>query len=165
MHSFRSAAAYCLPAGSGLTELWWLGGRLTVKVSGEQTDGRFALLELDDPRGTAPPLHIHRQEDEAFLVLQGEVDYLVGEHRYEATAGTLVFAPRGLPHSYVVRSDRALAVVTVVPAGLESFFAELGTPVVKGEPEPEPVIPDPELFARSLAPYGVEIIGPPPKPV
>jgi hypothetical protein len=47
-------------------------------------------------------------------------------------------------------------------AGLEGFFREIGIPAVPGEPQPEPVTPDPEDFARRAAQYGIEILGPPP---
>jgi hypothetical protein len=46
--------------------------------------------------------------------------------------------------------------------GLEGFFREIGIPLVLGEPQPEPVAPDPEDFARRAAQYAIEILGPPP---
>jgi quercetin dioxygenase-like cupin family protein len=59
-------------APGGGEALWFLGTRATIKVSGEDTGGRFALWENEFGRGAAPPLHAH-PEDETFLVLDGEL--------------------------------------------------------------------------------------------
>ncbi len=60
---------YAFNLGNGLAQVWWLGGRVAIKAGSEQTSGRFSQLEFDDPRGTAPPLHIHHGEDETFYVV------------------------------------------------------------------------------------------------
>ena len=73
----------------------------------------------DDPRGTAPPVHLHHNEDEAFYILEGEVTVLVGDERIDLGAGDYCFAPRGVPHAWIVRSERARMLVTLSPAGLE----------------------------------------------
>ena len=59
-------STYRIATGEGLADLWWKTGRVTVKVSGCETGGRLSQVEIDDPRGTAPPLHIHYREDETF---------------------------------------------------------------------------------------------------
>ena len=86
----------------------------------------------------------------------------MGGERFDLEAGEFAFMPKGVPHAYVVRSQRARAFVTFSPAGFEEFFLEMGVPVEPGVPEPAPVIPDPEEFGRRLAPYGIELVGPPP---
>jgi hypothetical protein len=53
--------------------------------------------------------------------------------------------------------------VTFSPAGFEDFFVEMGVRVNGGGPPAEAVLPSPEEFARRLAPYGCEIVGPPPE--
>src|SRR5262249_11682508 len=110
---------YRLASGEGLADVWWMTGRLTVKASGAETGDAFAQFLTDDPRGTAPPLHVHHSEDEAFYVLDGEVTVVVGGERIDLRTGDYSFAPRGVPHTWIVRSERARMLVTVSPAGLE----------------------------------------------
>jgi mannose-6-phosphate isomerase-like protein (cupin superfamily) len=51
------------------------------------------------PRWIAP-LHLHRNEDEAWYVLEGTLCVRVGKDVVEAVAGSAVFVPRGTPHTY-----------------------------------------------------------------
>jgi quercetin dioxygenase-like cupin family protein len=154
---------YRIAARKGLADVWWKTGRVAVKTSGAETGGRFSQVEVDDPLGTAPPLHIHHQEDETFYVLEGEITVFADGERIDASAGDFAFVPSGVPHAYLVRSERARLLVTFSPAGFEEFFVEMGVPVNGGGPPVEAVFPSPEEFARRLAPYGCEITGPPPE--
>jgi quercetin dioxygenase-like cupin family protein len=160
MATIAEPKPYCLDAGAGLASVWWKTGRVWVKTSGAETDGRFAQVEVDDPRDTAPPMHVHHNEDETFYVLEGEVTVFSGDERVELRAGDYGFVPRGTSHAYLVVSERARMLVTFSPAGFEDFFLEIGVP---GDEAPvDPIMPSPEEFARRLAPYGCEITGPPP---
>jgi quercetin dioxygenase-like cupin family protein len=160
----RSAGdrAYSLPDRDGQPARWWLGGHVAVKTRAADTDGRFSQLEFTDPCGMAPPVHTHHWEDETFYVLEGEVTVFIGDARIDAAAGGFVFMPRDVPHSYLVRSERARALVTFAPAGIEQFFIEMGLPVSDPDHPPAPVVPDHDVFARELGRHGVEIIGAPP---
>ncbi|HEX6391774.1 MAG TPA: quercetin 2,3-dioxygenase [Solirubrobacteraceae bacterium] len=160
MSTIATSKPYHLTAETGLTAVWWKTGRVWVKASGAETDGRFAQVEVDDPRGTAPPMHVHHNEDETFYVLEGEISVFAAGERTEVGAGEYAFVPRGVEHAYLVRSQRARMLVTFSPAGFEEFFVEIG--VAGDEPPVDPVMPSPEEFARRLAPYGCEITGPPP---
>jgi len=156
------ARAYSLAEPDGQPARWWLGGHLAVKARGADTDGRFCQIEFSDPCGNAPPVHIHHWEDETFYVLEGLVTVIIGHSRIEASQGEFVFMPRDVPHSYLVRSERARALVTYAPAGIEQFFIEMGLPVTDPDQPPPPVVPDHDLFAREMGRYGVELVGPPP---
>jgi quercetin dioxygenase-like cupin family protein len=158
-----SINSYKLPAGHGLSESWWKTGRITTLATGEQTGGSFSQVLTDDPRGTATPLHLHRNEEEAFYVLEGEVAVLVDGLWSELSAGDYALVGRNVPHAYVVRSERARMLVTFSPSGFEEAFTDLGVPV-ESSPEPpvETVMPSPEEIAAAFAPYGCEIVGPPP---
>jgi quercetin dioxygenase-like cupin family protein len=160
------ANGYLLARDEGVIDVWWpyqpQVARYTTKVAGEQTGGRLFQLLCNDRRGGAPPFHTHRNEDETFFVTSGEISFFVGGERIDATAGDFVFAPRGVPHAFVIRSDRAEYLTSFTPAGAERFFAEVAPPVVPGEPAPPPTQPDPAEFARIAANHGIEIVGPPP---
>src|SRR5213594_4237196 len=113
---------YRVASGEGLANVWWKSGRITVKTAGAETDDAFSQIETDDPRGSGPPLHLHHNEDETFYVLEGEVTILVGEERIDLKAGDYLFGPRGTPHAYIVRSERARMLVTASPGGVEEIF-------------------------------------------
>jgi quercetin dioxygenase-like cupin family protein len=153
---------YRLASGEGLADVWWKTGRVTVKTSAGETAGGFSQVEISDPRGTAPPMHIHHHDDEAFYVLEGELTLFADGERIDAGPGDYVFVPRGTNHAYLVRSELARVLVTFSPAGFEGVFVEAGTVVTGSEPPADAVLPSPEEFVRLLAPYGCEITGPPP---
>jgi quercetin dioxygenase-like cupin family protein len=152
---------YRLGAGEGLADVWWKTGRMTVKTGAAQTAGNFAQVETDDPHGTATPMHVHHNEDEAFYVLDGEVTVLIGGGRIDLQAGDYAYAPRGIAHAYIVRSQRARMLTTISPAGLDELFVEYGLPVTGTEPPAEEVLPIPEMV-RVFGARGCQIVGPPP---
>jgi quercetin dioxygenase-like cupin family protein len=162
MSTETATRPYRIPSGEGVADVWWMTERLTVKASGAETGNAFAQFVTDGPRGTAPPLHVHHNEDEAFYILDGEVTVLVGDERIDLRTGDYCFAPRGIRHAWIVRSERARMLVTLSPAGLEQAFVSLGVPVADGERPAEPVLPAPDELIRLFAGYGVEILGPPP---
>jgi quercetin dioxygenase-like cupin family protein len=154
---------YTLPAGQGLADIWWKTGRVIVKATTEQTGGRFSQFETIDPRGTATPLHSHRNEEETFYVLEGEVALLVDGEWIDVSAGDYALVPRDTPHAYVVRCKQARMLVTFSPGGFEEVFSDLGVPVSEqAQPPIETVLPPVEEIVRAFAPYGCEILGPPP---
>jgi quercetin dioxygenase-like cupin family protein len=154
---------YELSAGEGLFDNWWKTGRIVAKATGAQTGGSFSQIETIDPRGTATPLHIHRNEEESFYLLEGEVSVLVAGEWTELGEGDFAPVPRGVPHAYVVTSERARMLVTFSPAGFEQAFADMGEPLADfPEPPVETVMPTPEQAVAAFAPYGCEILGPPP---
>src|SRR5262245_7106890 len=157
-----TAGPYRLAAGEGLADVWWKTGRLTVKAGGAETGRSVAQLEMNDPRGTATPMHIHRKEDETFYVLEGQIVVFIGDERIALSAGDYAFAPRGIPHATVVRSERARVLVTTCPGGLEELFISLGSTVNGSEPPAEEVMPPMDELVRLFAAYGVDIVGPPP---
>ena len=152
---------YRLASGEGLADVWWKTGRVTVKAGPDETSNAFAQIETDDPRGGGPPRHVHHNEDETFYILEGEVTALVGDERIDLVAGDYLFAPRGIAHSYVVRSERARMLVTLSPSGVEQLFVSLGVPVTGAEPPTDAVMPPMPELVRLFAGHGVEILGPP----
>ena len=160
----KTSEPYALATGKGVSDVWFYGGaRISVKIDGSHTAGRLYQAHLVEQRGSGPPLHVHHNADETFYVIDGELTIYVGDERIEAGPGDFVFGPQGVPHAYVARSEQAEFLATFAPASMDRFFEELGgIPVVPGEPAPAASYPDPEEFARAVAAWGVEIVGPPP---
>ncbi|MCA1695749.1 MAG: cupin domain-containing protein, partial [Actinobacteria bacterium] len=156
---------YSLKRDTGVLDVWFplWDRRYTVQAGSQQTSGRLCHLLVREPKGAAPPLHIHRDADETWYVIEGQLTIYVGDEKFEAGAGDFVNGPKGVPHTYLVRSERAEFVATFTPAGAaEGFFAAIGIPVVAGQPHPGRVPVQPEEFARKAALYSIEIVGPPP---
>src|SRR5215207_6552059 len=95
------ARPYALASEEGQA-VWFLGTLVIMKATGEQTGGAFGLLDNVLPAGFASPYHVHRNEDECFFVLEGEMSFDVGEKRGKAEAGAFVYGPRGVPHGFEV---------------------------------------------------------------
>ena len=137
---------------------------MTFKASGEDTGGAYSLTDSMVPPQGDPSPHIHHREDEAFRVLEGELEVLVGENKFKAGAGSFVHLPKGVLHSYQnVGTGPARLLTLMVPAGLERFVEEVGKPGTElSSPRPFEEGDIDKLLA--LAPeYGGEI-PPPPEP-
>jgi mannose-6-phosphate isomerase-like protein (cupin superfamily) len=141
--------------------VWSLGGRFTTKADSAATEGRFALVESLATRATEPPLHVHHNEDEAWYVLDGAMTFYVADHVVEATAGTFVLAPRGLPHTFTVDVEPTRVLLLASPAGFEHFAEEMGQPATSDSPPAGLVMPPPEVLAPVAERYGIEVLGPP----
>ena len=74
----RAGSAFGLDAGDG-EATWFMGQLATVKMGSDATGGRCALLEFVTPAGGGPPYHVHRDQDESFYVLEGEMTFYVGD--------------------------------------------------------------------------------------
>ena len=156
-----TTGGYMLGPGEG-EALWFNGGLGVLKATAEQTGGGFAVLELLVPKGFAAPLHIHRNEDEFFVVLSGEVRVQHGDKILEAAEGSLVYGPRGVPHSFRIDSDEARLMLFFGPAGAEGFFREAGKPArFRGLPPADEQFLDREALMAIGARYQQEFVGPP----
>ena len=81
------------------------------------------------PRGSGSPLHVHHNEDEWFYVLEGELTIWVdGQDDRRAGAGSFVFGPRDVPHTFIVSSEQARFLLVTEPAGFEGFVRALADP-------------------------------------
>lgn len=120
------------------------GGNYRILVSGKQTGGEFATIEMLVPPGGGPGPHAHPDFQESFYVIEGEVEVQSEEGIYTATQGAYIVIPKGgIVHGFRNKSDKpAKLLCVVVPSGLEEMFLELGVPVAAGEFLPPPVMDD-----------------------
>ncbi len=124
----------------------------------KDTRGQFTLAEVISRPGTEPPPHLHRNEDETFFVVEGEMSFAVADRTFKATAGTSVFLPRGVPHSFKIESDQVRALCLLVPAGLEGFFEELSQPAETLTIPPRPAQLDMEKILSVSTRHGIEYV-------
>jgi quercetin dioxygenase-like cupin family protein len=128
-------------------------------VTGDDTDGKYAMWEAVVPPGSGPPPHIHSREEEAFVVLEGEITFQIGDQRLLAKAGTFANMPVGSLHSFKNEtSNPAKMLISVAPAGLEKMFFEVGQPVEPGATSAAmPTKEDIEKLLAIAPRYGIEI--------
>jgi mannose-6-phosphate isomerase-like protein (cupin superfamily) len=129
--------------------VWLVGDTYTLKLSGDQTGGAFSLSEALVSPGGGPPPHIHNAEDEAFVVLEGELLLEVDGRTIPAPVGTVLYVPKGTRHGFTnVGTTPARMLFLYTPAGMERMFQEIGTPARSGTIAPAP---GPEDIAKLLS--------------
>jgi mannose-6-phosphate isomerase-like protein (cupin superfamily) len=99
---------------------------------GANGDG-FVVAEWSDPGGPAgpprliAPLHLHRLDDEAWYVLEGTLRVRVGDQLVEASAGSGVFVPRGVPHTYWNPTAGRVRYLLVMTANIHRLIQAIHT--------------------------------------
>src|SRR3954470_5317303 len=144
----KRALAVARPDDPGLLHLAVVGDTYTVLLSGEQTAGRFALIDMLIPAGGGPPAHRHAFE-ECFHVVEGSVEVTLRDAPpVRLEAGGTVNIPANAPHWFRNGADvPARLLCTAAPAGLERFFAEFGDRV-DSRTSPPPELSEQEKQAR-----------------
>jgi len=119
------------------------GGTYRILVSGRETEGAFATIEMMVPPGGGPGPHSHADFQESFYVIDGEVEVKSETDTsevstYTAGKGAFIVIPKGgIVHCFKNKTDKpALLLCVVVPSGLEEMFEEMGQPVVAGKVSP-----------------------------
>ncbi len=107
------------------------GTKMNVKVSKEDSEGLYTLIEMIHPPNTGPALHIHPNAPEAYYVLEGEYAIRSGDKIFNAKQGDFVFIPKNVSHSYKTGSNGG-KVLVISPAGLENYFKQVSDILLKG---------------------------------
>jgi mannose-6-phosphate isomerase-like protein (cupin superfamily) len=125
------------------------GERFKIHTSIEETEGAFATVELvADPR-SGPPMHVHKNEDEHFIVLEGTLHIANGDKIFDAPAGTAVTVKKGVPHAWCNLSETPLRILVVFsPGHIERLLRELA-------------VRENDEIAAMLDNFGCLIVGPP----
>ena len=141
--------------------LWFIGDQvIDLKLAGDRTGGAFLLLEVTTgPGGGAPLPHAHTREDETLILLEGQVAVTIGDESRTVLPGDVVFFPRGVPHSFSNPGpDTSRGIGIVSPAGLESFFRELGVPKTGTARPDDYAEPDEAAFRQAADRAGMRLL-------
>jgi quercetin dioxygenase-like cupin family protein len=102
------------------------GVEVIFRISGEDTDGAYELLEFRLQPGRLIPPHAHSREQEVSYVLEGEIGVRIGPDELTATQGSIVVKRPQVMHAWWnAGAAPARVLETISPAGLESYFREL----------------------------------------
>lgn len=140
-------------------EFWVLGLHVRLKLTSENTLGKFSVAEVTARPGDAVPPHLHHDMDEIFYVLEGTFEFNLEGRPVTAPAGTFVHVPPMTMHGFRnIGKTPARLVDYHTPGGFEKFFEECGVSCAEhktppqGPIEPARIIPIFERHRMTLAP-------------
>ena len=127
------------------------GNAMEIRTTGAETAGAFSLLAITVASGGFAPLpHVHRREAELFVVVAGELEFLVGDEVRTLGPGGTLHVPAGVLHQFRNPFDAEARMVFLHAPALDGFFVELGELAARGAPDPTTLAP---LMAR----WGMEV--------
>jgi len=140
-----------------------VGDTYTVTVDGEDTNGRFCVIDMHIPPGGGPGPHRHDFE-ETFIVLDGEIEATFRGDKSLVRAGETINIPANAPHQFHnAAANPARLICICSPARQEKFFQKVGLPVATRTTAP-PQLDDTQMAAflekaKALAPqYRTELL-------
>ena len=146
-----------------LRHIGLVGDTYTITIDGDDTNGRFCVVDMHIPPGGGPGPHRHDFE-ETFIVLDGEIEATFRGKKSMVHAGETVNIPANAPHMFHNTSAAAARLLCICsPAGQENFFMEVGVPVATRTTAP-PKLNDQQMSAflekaKALAPkYHTELL-------
>jgi quercetin dioxygenase-like cupin family protein len=161
LNALSTAVPIVRAAGEG-ERRWFRGGGVhTWKVHAAESAGAFLLFEDEMDQGKATPLHIHPESDETMIVLEGSILMHLDGQEHRVDAGGIALAPRGLPHAFLVVSERARLLCLHTPGSCEPFYRHASDPLGADDPGDGRVDFD-VVRAAAAEQGGIEILGPPP---
>lgn len=137
-----------LAAGEG-DRFQMLSHTMTLKISNSDTQGQWVMYEATDTANNGAPLHSHPWE-ETFYILDGEVDVRLGNRTVLAQAGTSIYFPENIAHSFRIVSPTARLLV-ILPGWSDAFYREVGEKITT-------LPPDPDTFQAICATHNVRLI-------
>jgi quercetin dioxygenase-like cupin family protein len=112
-----------------LLHLGVVGDTYTILLTGEDTAGRYCLIDMLVPPGGGPPPHRHDFE-EMFTILEGEIEVTFRREKSIVRAGETVNIPANAPHEFHNKTERPARLLCLCsPAGQEEFFMAVGIPL------------------------------------
>jgi quercetin dioxygenase-like cupin family protein len=130
-----------------------VGDTYTILLTGDDTAGRYCLIDMHVPPGGGPPPHRHDFE-ESFTILEGEIEATFRGKKSIVRAGETINIPANAPHFFTNASQRPARLLCICsPAGQEEFFLAVGVPVAtRTTPPPKPAqAAEAEMKAKIIA--------------
>ena len=144
--------------------LWFFDTLVDIPVSCEAGDDGLSMVVSLGRQGDSPPYHVHHTEDELFHVIEGELALHVDGVNGRIAAGESMLAPKGVPHTYRVLSDRARWTVVTTHGDFERFVRAVSRPAETADlpvPSEPPTAEQERLVAELAAQHGIGFVGPP----
>ncbi len=148
-----------------LPHIGLVGDTYTILLNGNDTAGKYCLIDMHIPPGGGPPPHRHDFE-ETFILLEGEMEATFRGEKSMVRAGETIHVPANAPHQFHNVSGSAVRMLCIcAPAGQEEFFSQVGVAVATRTTPPPPLGPEDQAAFREraakLAPrYKTELLQP-----
>jgi mannose-6-phosphate isomerase-like protein (cupin superfamily) len=114
------------------------GNDIIVKIDGKQTDDTYSVFELRVPPNVGAGLHIDKDWDEWWHVIEGTFAFTMNGKQIQLTAGGFAHGPKGIPHSFKNVGDTTGKLVMItMPSGLEKFFKYVHEASLNQKPDKE----------------------------
>jgi len=127
------------------------GERCIIRTSARETKGIYTVIEVVADSRNGMPIHIHKNEDEHLLVLEGTLHIIVGDAALDVPAGTAFTVSRGDPHAWCNMAEIPVRMLVIFsPGHIEGLFRELAARRSDVD------------LAAIAAKFGCLILGPPP---
>ena len=120
---FAVSVALILGSATAHEPMDWNGDIVHVLLDKEGTGGDMGIFTVETSAPGGPGRHVHDDAGEAFYLLSGQVEVLVGEELFVVEAGESAFVPKGMEHTFrFLSEDGGKIIVIVTPGGFEGFF-------------------------------------------
>ena len=142
---------------------WFLGTAIKVLVSASEGNDDLCVIEHAMAKGEASPLHLHRNEDEIFVLLEGRLRIDVGGGTRYLEAGQAAVAPKGVPHAFLVESETARLLTVTRGHDFETMLRSASRPA-PGSGLPPRMAPTPDMIAAladTCSRNNIDLVGPP----
>lgn len=123
------------------TNTKWVLGH---KVTPYDTSGNYDLMMAETPAQVpGPPPHLHHNLEESFLILEGEMEFMIDGQVRTVSAGESVDIPPNTLHTFGNKTDRVCRWINIhSPKGFRDFFEELGVPASEADAQQRSVAPE-----------------------
>ena len=102
------------------------GSTMSFKATRASTNGAFSFMERTlPPRGRKPPPHIHTNCEEAFYVLEGEIEFSLDEDTVIGRPGSFVHVPGGVSHTFGNAAQAPSRLLIIHAPAMDTYFEEL----------------------------------------
>jgi quercetin dioxygenase-like cupin family protein len=147
-------------AVTGSFERYVLGRELDVRIltTGDDTEGRYDMVDAFQLPNTATPLHLHTRYEERLAVIEGSCTVWFGEDEMHLSAGDFIAIARNVPHAIKAGPRGCRSYLTTSPAAFAELIRRTATPSDSAGPDTEP---DVALFTTVAMELGDHILGPP----
>jgi quercetin dioxygenase-like cupin family protein len=144
----KRKAVFARPDGDqSLTHFGIAGDNYTILLTGQDTAGRYCLIDMLIPPGGGPPPHRHDFE-EMFTLLEGQLEFIFRGAKSALRTGETVNIPANAPHQFRNLSARPARLLCLCsPAGQDEFFKAIGIPLANR------TMPPPKLDAAAQAAF------------
>jgi quercetin dioxygenase-like cupin family protein len=124
----------------GGVSLSMVGDTYRILISGEQTGGAYSVIDMLVPPNGGPGPHAHADFQEAFYVIEGEIEVRTESEIYNAGKGSYINIPLGgIVHQFKNKTENMTHMLCILtPAGMEKMFEEIGEPTTSGKFLPPP---------------------------